>query len=124
VIFYGEIFPSHYFIYHDKHYKIVKGHEEIIRFPGKPFKDPYDGMTDKEVDASDKKKNKKYKAFTKYLEYDDEFRKDFRFHPSQGHEIVELCKKAGYKHKKDEWLDFWLVDRAAKMIEKKKLQDF
>lgn len=113
-IYYGEIFPGHDLIF-DKHYKIVCDHDELVRFPDRPLPDPYDGMTDGEIDSAPKEVNEK---FLKLSEYDDQFRKLFRFDPQQGHEILELCKKVGYNPDQDGWLDFWLINRAYKMIEK------
>lgn len=114
VIYYGEIFPRHDLIF-DEYYKIVCDHDEVIRFPRRPLPDPYDGMCDRERDFAPKEVHEK---FEKLFEYDDEFRKLFQFGPQQGHEIVELCKKVGYNPEKDGWLDFWLINRAYKMIEK------
>jgi hypothetical protein len=112
----GEIFPGHDLIKHDGFYKIVDDHNEIIRFPDTPLKDSFENLTDTQIDTMyrDEEACKKDDAFMHYVE---EFRKVFRFHPQQGKQIVDLCIENGYDQEKDGWLEYWLINRAATMID-------
>lgn len=113
--YYGEIFHEHDLILDGEIYKIVSDHDEIVRFPSKPPKDPFEGLSDEEAAA---KGNTLNEEFLKYSAYDAEFRKKFVFSPQQGHHIVECCKKSGYDPNVHGWLDYWVVDRAYNLIQK------
>lgn len=113
---YGEIYPDHYLLLDKENYKIVSDHDEIIRFSEKPVGDPWRDYThDQELHAT-KEDTEKFMAFSKRVE---DFRiNHFKFHPQHGHKMVELCKQVGYEPDVVGWLDYWLYDRAAAMIEK------
>jgi hypothetical protein len=117
-ICYGEIFPDNFeLLYVDKHYSVVQDHAEIFRFPSKPLKDPCDNMTEEEVNALYEDATKWHINDT-YTDYVEEFREDFMFDPQTGKEIVDGCMKVGYDPTKNGWLDYWIVNRAAQMIQK------
>lgn len=118
--YYGEIFPHHDLIFHDGFFKICNGHDEIIRFHAPPIKDPCEGLSEDAVDAfcNDSKNDEINDA---YFQYHEKFRETFRFAPQLGEEIVIACRQVGYNPNQDGWLDYWLVERAAKMIEKGKV---
>jgi hypothetical protein len=113
---YGEFFRGHDLILHDEHYKIVDGHDELIRYPGRPLLDPVDGMTEEQETAAynDPEFDKRV---VEYMEYAEKFRTEYlRFHPQTGALIVELAKEVGYDQDKHGWLEYWLTHRAAQMI--------
>lgn len=114
-VFFGEIFPLHELILHDGFYKIVKDHDEIIRFHQPPIHDPCRNMTDQQV--SQAYEDEKMKAeIDGYFVYAEEFRKTFVFAPQQGHYIVEQCKKGGYDPMEHGWLEYWLIEQATLLI--------
>ena len=116
--YYGEIFPNHDLIFHDGVFKICNGHDEIIRFHAPPVKDPCDGLSEDAEDlfCNDPSNDSINNA---YFKYHEDFRKDFRFSPQLGEEIIIACRQVGYNSSKDGWLDYWIVNRASKMIEKR-----
>ena len=113
VVCYGEIYPDHSLILHDGHYKITEGHNEIYRFHGMPLIDIFEGKTDEEVNNASLAESLVDDAYFKFVE---EMRKTFVFAPQHGHQMVELCKKVGYDPMVDGWLEFWLCNRAGRMI--------
>jgi hypothetical protein len=114
----GEFFAGHDLIQHEGHYKIVDGHDELIRFPGPPLLDPVDGMTEEQEEAAyaDLEFDKRAVAYTEYAE---KFRTEYLlFHPQTGARIVDLSKEVGYNQDSHGWLEYWLSHRAATMIQK------
>lgn len=114
---YGEIYPGHNLLYDNSgtwNYKIVNEHDEVLRFGEKPYGDPFNGMSDEEVNTASESQ---LAAFTEYCHQVETFRmKHFKFHPQHGHHMMELCKQVGYNPDTDGWLDHWIINRAAKMI--------
>lgn len=114
---YGEIYPEHFLILDDDNYfKVVNGHDEMFRFFSKPIKDPYDGLTDEQINTAP--------IDYTYSNYVSTFRtKNFSFHPQHGHKIVEKCKSVGYNPDVNGWLDYWMVKRAYDLIAAKENLD-
>ena len=110
---FGEIYPEHSLILCDGLYQIINSHDEIYRFPGIPLINPFAGMTDEEAEKADLQYALADDTFCKFVET---MRETFVFHPQQGHIMVDLCKQVGYDPMKDGWLDYWLCNRAARMI--------
>lgn len=119
--FYGEIFPDFEFIKWGKNdYSIVQGHDEIFRFPEPPlYVNPIpDDLTDEQMDERylDEEISKKDLEFCEAVE---RLRMAFHFSPQLGRDICLAAEKQGWIPLKHGWLDYWVMDRAAKMIKEK-----
>lgn len=121
-----EIFPGHDLLESKDSdgntiYKIVDDHVEIIRFPSPPVKDPFYNMSDTQIDSFGSNPIMQ-ELDKKYMECVEKFRETFVFHPQVGQNILDLCIQSGYNPEKDGWLEYWLIHRAAEIIEKVKNQ--
>ena len=95
----------------------MNDHDEIIRFPfGVPPKNPIPvGTSEEQIDVM--LKTPEFVAMDDaYMDYVSQFRKNFVFHPQNGQQILNGCKMVGYDSQKDGWLEYWIVDRAARLI--------
>lgn len=115
--YFGELFAEHDLILFEGHYMICDGHDEIFRFQGLPLKDPCKGLNDDQIEAL-LKTTEGWEADRAYSNFVEEFRvNNFQLHPMLGHRIVELCKQAGYNSETDGWLEYWIIHRAANLVE-------
>lgn len=113
----GEIFAGHDLIEHEGVFKIVDGHDELIRFPATPLIDPLDGMTDEQEEAAFQIPEIDEQAH-KFMSYVENFRTEyFSFHPQTGAMILDRCKSIGYNPETNGWLEYWLVNHVGKMIQ-------
>jgi hypothetical protein len=110
---YGEIYPGHELVFVDGHYSIVNDHDEIYRFHGMPLINIFEGKTEDEVNHAPLAETLLDDAYMAFVE---KMRETFIFAPQHGHKMVELCKQVGYDPMKDGWLDFWLCNRAGRMV--------
>ena len=122
--YYGEIFPGYDFIRWRPNAKlkykwsIVKEHDEIFRFPSKPMEDPIpEGLTEEMINklyenVEFAERDYTYTSMVKTMKIDYQF----RLCPQTRKEIGNAAKKGGWIPKKHGWLEYWVMDKAAKMI--------
>ena len=101
------------------HYSIVEGHNEIFRFPDAPI---YANPVPEGISYEEEDELLKDPIFCEkdniYMNACEKLRKVFIFPPQMGHEIVEACKKSGWIEEHG-WIEYWIMNKAAKMIQGK-----
>jgi hypothetical protein len=101
-------------------YGLVRWNDPDYIWEGKPVIDPFEDLTDKQINAlSDKsrivKKNRYFFSLVEKIE------PQFEASPELGYTLYSACKKAGYDEKKHGYrLIPWLVHHMAKKMKKQK----
>jgi len=119
---YGEIYHGHFLILDtipSPTYKIVREHEESVRFPSEPWKDPGYYLSTEEIWALPIEKQNR---IDDYIEYLEKLTDNLRTDPHHGYNMINLCKKVGF-NPDAEYLGIWLSERAAFMIMAKTIQE-
>lgn len=95
---------------------LVECNDPTFMFEVDPISDPWENLTDEEID-SENYDVKKEEEFSKRYE---EFKKSFnKVYPTTGYDLVKACIESGYNREKDGWnVIIWLFNYIGNYLER------
>ena len=116
----GQIIPGLYLGYDivSKQYLVVGGQgkpgDELFGFE-KILKDPYEGLTDEEIDSLSIQ-DAKHEQFLSYTNGVKTLTDNTSFSIHQAQELILHAEQAGYQRSKDGDIMFWIMEKISKMV--------
>lgn len=96
-------------------YGLVRSNDPDVTWSFRPEPDPYEGMSDEEINSQDGKAWEAWRPLVQEFAAQCKAQLDM----TKGLRIALLCQAAGYNHNKDGLLEYWLFHRMGVLMKAK-----